>query len=260
MRPLHRLHLHRHVLEGEILAGVVERLVRQPLQHDVEHFGEALRASRRIDAKIADLVWRDAAADSELQSTAAHLVEHANLVDQPQRMIEVERVDQRAEAQCLRALGDGGEEHAGRGGHAERRRMVFGDVIGVETALLVELDQLQPLLELPAEIAAGAVHVVEDAEFHHSARLRLLITPLAMPCHSIEPDSRECSILGQRSITTFKPAFSARLAASSFTTPSCIHTTLAPCLIASSVIGPAACELRKMSTMSTFCGSSSSVP
>ena len=154
---------------------MVEPLLRQPLQDHLERLGEALRPGRRIDAVVADLVRRDAAADAELEPSAAHLVEHADLVDQAQRVIEVDRVDQRPEAQRLGALRDGGEEHAGRGRHAERRRVVLGQVIGVEAGSLVELDQSQPVVELPVQVAAGAVHVVEDAELHerfpHFARM-----------------------------------------------------------------------------------------
>ncbi|GEP59398.1 hypothetical protein RSO01_65640 [Reyranella soli] len=36
----------------------------------------------------------------------------------------------------------------------------------MEARALVELDQSQPLVELPTEIGAGAVHMVEDAELH----------------------------------------------------------------------------------------------
>src|SRR5260370_19150799 len=81
-------------------------------------------------------------------------------------MIEVHGVDQRAEAQRLGALRHRGEKDAGRGRHAERRRVMLGQVIGVKARLLVELDQPQPLVELPAEIGPAAVHVVEDAELH----------------------------------------------------------------------------------------------
>ena len=76
------------------------------------------------------------------------------------------------------------------------------------------------------------------------------------------PLRRPYSIFGQRFMTTVSPAFSARAAAASLRTPSCIHTTLAPMATASSAIGPAASELRKMSTMSivpvSFCGISDS--
>jgi hypothetical protein len=114
----------------------------------------AKRSGRRIDAVVADLVGRDAAADAELQPAAAHLIEHADLVDQPQRVVKVDRVDQRPEAQRLGALSHGGEEYAGRRRHAERRRMVLGDVIGVEACALVELDQPQAVVELPMQVVA----------------------------------------------------------------------------------------------------------
>ena len=139
-----------------------------------QRLGEALRPGGGIDAVVAHLVGRDAAADAELEPAAAHLVEHADLVDQAQRMIEVDGVDQRPEAQRLGALGHGGQEHAGRGRHAERRRVMLGQVIGVEARALVELDQPQPLVELPAEIGAGAVHVVEDAELHRFPRFAMV--------------------------------------------------------------------------------------
>src|SRR5437899_7358482 len=80
---------------------------------------------------------------------------------------------------------------------------------------------------------------------------RLLeMIPVLTPLQASSPWRREYSILGQRFITTLRPAASARAAASALRTPICIHTTLAPIAIASSVIGPAAAELRKMSTMS----------
>ena len=147
-------------------AFVREPLLREALQDYVERLGEALRAGRRIDAVVADLVRRDAAADAEFEAAAAHLVEHADLVDQSERMIEVEGVDQRAEPQRLRPLRHRRQEDTGRGRHAERRRMMLGQVIGVEARALVEFDEFQAILELQAEIGAGAVHVVEDAELH----------------------------------------------------------------------------------------------
>ncbi len=72
---------------------MVETLLRQPLQDHLERLGEALRPGHRIDAVVADFVGRDAAADAELEPSAAQLVEHADLVDQAQRMIEVDRID-----------------------------------------------------------------------------------------------------------------------------------------------------------------------
>jgi len=88
----------------------------------------------------------------------------------------------------------------------------------------------------------------------------LLMMPVLTPLQASSPWRREYSILGQRFITTVRPAASARRAASSLRTPSCIHTTLAPMAIASSTSGPAASAFRNTSTMSTLSGTSASAP
>jgi hypothetical protein len=43
---------------------------------------------------------------------------------------------------------------------------VLGQVIAMKACALVELDQPEPLVELPAEISAGTIHVIEDTELH----------------------------------------------------------------------------------------------
>jgi hypothetical protein len=68
---------------------------------------------RGIDPVIRGLDRRDAAPDAELEAPSAELVEHADLLDQAQRVVERKHIDQRAEAQFLCALRDGGEKHAG---------------------------------------------------------------------------------------------------------------------------------------------------
>ena len=77
-----------------------------------------------------------------------------------------QRVDQRTKAQAARALGHRGEEDRGRGGKAERRRVVLGGVIRVEAAAIVGLDQLEPLLVEIAQRQVVAIEMVEHAEFH----------------------------------------------------------------------------------------------
>ena len=109
--------------------------------------GSARASCRRswIDAVIADLDRRDALADAEQEPAAAHLVEHADFFGQPQRMIERQRVDQRAEMQPLGALRDRRKD-ARRRGHPERREMVLGAMIAVEAGTVVGLDQLEAVL------------------------------------------------------------------------------------------------------------------
>ena len=72
---------------------------------------------------------------------AAHLVEHAYLLDQAQRRIQGQAIDRRPEAQALRPLRNGGEEHARRRRHAERRAVMLGQVVGVESGAVIQRDQ-----------------------------------------------------------------------------------------------------------------------
>jgi hypothetical protein len=169
MRLLERLELHRHVGIVVELAVKRERAAGQRLAHDLQRFEIHLLPMVGIDPEISGLDRRDAAADAELEAPPAQRVEHADLLDQAQRVMERKRVDQRTEAQALRALGDRGEENAGRGGKAERRRVMLGGMIGVEAAAIVGLDDLQPLLIEHVERKVVAVEVVEDAEFHSSS-------------------------------------------------------------------------------------------
>src|SRR6185503_2703323 len=92
----------------------------------------------------------------------------------------------------------------------------------------------------------------------NSKGLRLSITRRLIPIQPNSPEKRPCSILGQRSITTVKPASSASFAASSLTTPSCIQTYLRPrrsfSPTASRTISGAYFASRNISTMSTGAG------
>jgi hypothetical protein len=81
-------------------------------------------------------------------------------------MVERKGIDQRTEAQAPRALSDRGEENAGRGGKAERRRVMLGGMIGVEAAAIVGFDDLQPFLIECVQRTIVAIEVVENAEFH----------------------------------------------------------------------------------------------
>ena len=71
------------------------------------------------------------------------------------------------------------------------------------------------------------------------------------PIQEISDDKRPYSIFGQRFITTVTPRASARSAAASLRTPSCIHNVFAPIAIASSAMGPTCSDARNTSTMST---------
>src|SRR5262249_56932403 len=99
-------------------------------------------------------------------AACAGLVEHATLLDRQQRLVERKGIEKRTETQGLRALSDRGEEDAGRGGKAQRRRVMFGGMIGIEAAAIVRFDDLQPFLIECVQRTIVAIKVVENAEFH----------------------------------------------------------------------------------------------
>ena len=65
----------------------------------------------------------------------------------PQRMIHRRNVEQWAETQPLGPLRYRGKKDAGRRRHAERRRMMFRDIIGAKARAIVLFDELEPGLE-----------------------------------------------------------------------------------------------------------------
>ena len=110
---------------------------------------------------------RPAAPDPEHQPAAAHPVEHADFLVQPQRMVQRQHIDQRAHPQLLGALEGGGQEYAGAGGKAERRGVVLGQVIAGKSCPLDQFDQPQPAFEERVRCRAVVVQVVENSEFEH---------------------------------------------------------------------------------------------
>src|SRR5215813_32106 len=126
---LERFELQRHVGIVIELAVKRERPPGQRLAQDLQRFEIHLLSVVGLDPVIGGLDRRDAAADAELEASPAELVEHADLLHHPQRMVELKRIDQWTEAQTLRALSHRGEENAGRGGEAERRRVMLGGMI-----------------------------------------------------------------------------------------------------------------------------------
>ena len=81
MGTLHGLDHQRDVLQAEELAGVIQPLGAEALEHDLQRLIEALLGGVGRDAEERRLVGRGAAADAELEPPAAHDVEHADLFD-----------------------------------------------------------------------------------------------------------------------------------------------------------------------------------
>src|SRR6476620_5117138 len=109
-----------------------------------------------------------AAADADVEPPVAEMVEHADFLGEPQRMMDGQHIHQRSEAQTNGALGDRGKEYAGRRRQAERRRMVLAHMVGPETGAIVEFDQFQTVFILLAERIRPVVVLIEYAELHRT--------------------------------------------------------------------------------------------
>src|SRR5262249_56617022 len=108
-----------------------EILRRQPGENDLQRFLVDLRGLQEVHVVVGKLVGRDAAPHSELEATAAQLIEHADLLDEAERRGEGQGVDERGAREEGRTLGERGEGEGRGGGHAARRR---GRVRGVVRA------------------------------------------------------------------------------------------------------------------------------
>jgi hypothetical protein len=107
-----------------------------------------------------------AAPHADLQAPVAQIVEHADLFDQSERMVQRQHVDARAEAQAASALRHGGKEDVLRRGQAvDGGRVVLGQMVGVEARGVEALDLDQALAIDPVEPQPrDRLDVVEDPE------------------------------------------------------------------------------------------------
>jgi hypothetical protein len=79
-----------------------------------------------------------------------------------------QRIDQRTESQIFGSLRHAREEHARRGRHAEGRKVVLGQVIGVEAGRIIGLRHAQPMLVVLGERQVVAIEMIENPKMHIS--------------------------------------------------------------------------------------------
>src|ERR1044071_203109 len=126
-----------------MLALERESLLCQTPQDQRARFGVNILSFCRVLAVERNFDLRGAAAEADLEPAVAELVEHTNLFEEAKRVIERQRVHHGAKTNFLGALRDRSHKNAGRGRHADRRRVMLGKMIGVETGALVGFDDLQ---------------------------------------------------------------------------------------------------------------------
>src|SRR5271155_5047111 len=166
MRLLQRTQLHRHVAVVIELAFVGQRVVRQSGHDSLERFLEHRLRLVGINSSELQLEWHDAAPDANLEPSAAQVVKHANLFDQPRRRIEREHVAKRSEMDPAGALRHGRQEQSGRGRVADRTEMMFGEMIAVEASAVREFDQLQAIFIDLGQRRWPRVDPVKEPELH----------------------------------------------------------------------------------------------
>src|SRR5271170_1019261 len=81
-------------------------------------------------------------------------------------MIERQEVDHRSEPQLPSALRHRGQKQTRRRRIAERRVVVLGQMVAIEPAAVVRLDQPQPILEVPGQRLPAVVQMVENPKTH----------------------------------------------------------------------------------------------
>src|SRR5262245_21695265 len=171
IRLLQRFQLHRDVLEGKKVAAKIEGSLGEALYDQLQSFHVDLLRLCRVESIEGSFSGRGSTAEADLQPPAANLVKHTDFFDQPNRMVKRQRIDQRAETKSLCALRHGSQEYAGRRCHAERRRVMLGNMIGIEAYLIISLDKLEACLVIILQRQIAPVQMVKYAKFHRVIRV-----------------------------------------------------------------------------------------
>ena len=132
LRLLQRPHGDRHVLVFVVFAGVAQRVAGQPGAEASERVDEDVARVVVLDLVKLQLIGRDPTADADVEPAAAQMIEHADFLDQPQRRIERQQIDDRPQPHALGRARDRGEIDARRRHQIERRLVVLGDVQAIE--------------------------------------------------------------------------------------------------------------------------------
>ncbi len=134
------------------------------LEDDLRGLAVAVLGLGGVDVEELHLDRRGAAADPEVEPPPAQLVEHADLLERPQRVVQVQQHDQGPQPQPAGALGHRRQEHVRRGGQAMRRAVMLGHVIGPEARPVAGLGEVQAMPVLLADIVARIIEMIEHAE------------------------------------------------------------------------------------------------
>ncbi len=120
-----------------------------------------------VDAEELHLDRRGTAADAKIEPPVAQLVEHADFLERPQRVVEVQEHDQGPQSQSPGALGHCRQEHVRRGSKPVRRAVMLGHVIRPETGPVTGLGEIEAMPVLLANIVARVIEMIEHTKLDH---------------------------------------------------------------------------------------------
>ena len=147
MRLLQRAQRDRHVLVNIMVALVGERVRFQPGADAVERVVKDLARLVVLDLVIFQFVGRHAAADADIEPAVAQMIEHADFLDQTQRRIERQQIDQRPEPHALGGARQRAEIDARHRHQIERRGVMLGDLQAIDAGLVGRFGILQPFVQ-----------------------------------------------------------------------------------------------------------------
>ena len=146
---------------------MVEHVGREPLEDDLERLPVDLLGLQMVQIEVRHLVGDDPPAHPEVEAPAREVVEHADLFDESERVVEGQTVHARPQTDAPGPLGGRGEEDTGHRRQPERRGMVLGQMVRVEAGPVVFLQKAQPALVELVERHVPTVEMIEDPQVHH---------------------------------------------------------------------------------------------
>ena len=119
-----------------------------------------------VDLVILELERRHTAAHAHFHPPIAEVVEDANLLDQPQRRIKWQEINQRAEPHALGRARHRAEINPRHRDHVERRGVMLRHVQTIDAGLVGSLGKCEALVEQGCERTLAVFDVVEKSDFH----------------------------------------------------------------------------------------------
>ncbi len=168
---------------ANVLSCVFDGATGDELLRHVHGLEEDVAARLEVDAELVELVLLIATAETEHGPAIAQLIEHRDIFQHAQRLIERRNDDRRAKPDALRQA-----RHVGRHGHGRRAEAVVREVVlrepgDVEADLLCEPDLIRALgIDLARRLGGIALRIeAEESEMHG------LSVPIQMPTMTSPP-------------------------------------------------------------------------